>query len=187
MKKQRFSYAIAMILYLWANLAFGDFVPSTPTVQLGIGNVQAVVYAPDGKVLVVAESNNIWFYDAESLEVLDRIRSPAGLVRSIAFSPDAKVLVSGGADGVVRLWDVETKQETAQFFGHQNGVYTVTFSPDGKTIASAGISELEGLRLWSVETRELIASLPASAPIAFNNDGTYLISTDRLVHVGVNN
>ena len=121
-----------MILYLWANLAFGDFVPSTPTMQLGIGNVQAVVYAPDGKVLVVAESNNIWFYDAESLEVLDRIRSPAGLVRSIAFSPDAKVLVSGGADGLSDCGTLRRNRKQHSFLDIKTAYILSPSAPMGK-------------------------------------------------------
>ena len=78
-------------------------------------------------------------------------------VKSVSFSPDGTTLASGSADGVVRLWDVATMENTATLEGHWDWISSVSFSPDGTTLAF-------GLRdgtviLWDVATRAEIATL----------------------------
>jgi len=36
-------------------------------------------------------------------------------VTLVAFSPDGKYIVSGSLDGTLRLWDISTSEEIAQF------------------------------------------------------------------------
>ena len=64
------------------------------------------------------------------------LKGHTGWVAAVAFSPDSKTLASGGADNVVRLWDVATGKETAVLKGHTDYVCAAAFSPDGKTLAT---------------------------------------------------
>ncbi|MCI0348563.1 MAG: hypothetical protein L0Z53_03980, partial [Acidobacteriales bacterium] len=61
-------------------------------------------------------------------------------VVSVAFSPDGKTLVTGGNDGTVRFWNLQTRQEVLSFA--QLGLHPIDlcFSPDGRAFASGSQS-----------------------------------------------
>jgi WD40 repeat protein len=71
-------------------------------------------------------------------------------------------LLSGGADGTVRLWDVE-KAQTTVHMAHGGPVTAVAIRPDGKRFASAGDNKLA--KLWDA----------AGKPIAELKGNRYLV------------
>ncbi len=83
-----------------------------------------------------------------------RFGATDGGVSGVAFSPDGLWMVCGGADGIIRLWDVRTGRELRRFEGHTDAVKGVAVSPDGKRVLSG--SNDKTARLWDVATgREL--------------------------------
>ena len=64
---------------------------------------------------------------------------------SVAFSPDTKRIVSGGADGTIRLWSLESGKQIYVNRSHKRGflsdILSVSFSPDGKFIASGNFDK----------------------------------------------
>jgi len=72
-----------------------------------------------------------------------------GAVLSMVFSSDGKFALSGGTDGSVRLWDLQSGAELRRIQAHKGaaGTKAVAFSPDGKCFLSVGGSD--GLaKLW---------------------------------------
>src|SRR5262249_32463981 len=67
-------------------------------------------------------------------------------VLSIALSPDGRLALSGGTDTMLRLWDVATGKESAQFTGHTDRINVVSFSADGLRAVSG--SDDCTIRLW---------------------------------------
>ncbi|MGC8947394.1 MAG: WD40 repeat domain-containing protein, partial [Anaerolineae bacterium] len=59
----------------------------------GKGTVNQVAFSPDGRLLAVASSLGVYLYDAETLEEIRFLESPAW-VTSVAFSPDGRLLAS---------------------------------------------------------------------------------------------
>jgi len=69
---------------------------------------------------------------------------------AVCFSPDGRFVVAGGADAVVRIWDVQTKTEVRGLRGHTDWVTAVCFTPDGRYVASAAAEKDNAVRVFEV-------------------------------------
>lgn len=102
---------------------------------------------------------------------------------SVDYSPEGSYVLLGAAVGDkagLFLWNVASGR---QVFSLENTageemhyIRSVAFSPDGRTFAAAGFNG--GVRIWAVETGELLAVLDVqyASEVAFSPDGT-LIAT----------
>lgn len=103
---------------------------------------------------------------------------PATHQFAVAFSPDGKTFLTGGADGIARLWETATGRPVQVFIGHTSSVQGVAFSPNGKTILTGGDDDTA--RLWDIATgRELHVFLghgKAVLSVAFSPDGKTVLS-----------
>jgi WD40 repeat protein len=71
-----------------------------------------------------------------------------GAVLGVAFTPDGQTLLTGGADGLVKLWDSDG-QLRHSFDWKIGDVGAVAFAPDGLTAAAGGY---ETILVWDVES-----------------------------------
>lgn len=77
------------------------------------------------------------------------------------FSPDGRVLATGGGDGDVRIWDVETTTPTEILRGHRSWVQALSWSADGVFLASG--SRDGTIRFWSHSNYEKFSSKSITA------------------------
>jgi len=72
----------------------------------------------------------------------------------LTFSPDGRLALSGGTDGLVCVWEVDTGKLLRSLQGHDGTVFSVVFSPDGRRILSVGGADNSPtdrrVRLWDV-------------------------------------
>ena len=72
------------------------------------------------------------------------------LVRKMALLPDGRRVVTGGNEGVMQLWRLDTGDRVRSFEGHTDTVWALAALPDGRRVVSG--SEDGTARVWDVET-----------------------------------
>jgi transcription initiation factor TFIID subunit 5 len=89
--------------------------------------VSAIECSPNGKILASADGGgSIILWDLAKGTQIKRCRGHGkGGIWSLSFSVESSVLVSGGADGTVRVWDIEVPSDP-----YKNG--------DGEVIGASG-------------------------------------------------
>jgi nucleoside phosphorylase/uncharacterized protein YjbI with pentapeptide repeats len=95
-----------------------------------------------------------------------------------AYSPDGAHLVSGGGDGMVRIWDAGTGTCLSTLSGHTGWVWAVAYSPDGAHLVSGGGDGT--VRIWDAGTGTCLSTLAGHAgwvrAVAYSPDGAHLAS-----------
>lgn len=100
-------------------------------------------------------------------------------VRALAFSRDGTHIVTGGDDGLIKIWEAATGRELLSFRG-RGAVSGVAFSPDGTRIATANPDRTA--TIWNAATGAEVLSFhghehSAVTAVAFNPDGTLLATS----------
>ncbi|GAA5989426.1 hypothetical protein JCM10908_000469 [Rhodotorula pacifica] len=132
--------------------------------------VTSVVFSPDGKFLAAGSLDTVVrIWDAETGQLLDKLKGHMDSVYSVAFSPDGRYLVSGSLDKTLKMFDIgslrhalatggrdapvgeggKTKCLTT-LQGHKDYVLSVDISPDGAWIVSG--SKDRGVQFWDPKT-----------------------------------
>lgn len=73
-------------------------------------------------------------------------------VWTVTFSPDQLTMASGGADRLVRIWDIETGRLLRSLRGHTHDIRQVLYTPEGQSLISG--SEDRTIRIWNHKTGE---------------------------------
>ncbi len=171
--------------FMFVALAFAlpsmsmDF--SQEPTRLGSGWVGSIAFSPDGTILAAWHwvEGAVLLWDAQTLELVGKVKDDMESIKSIAFSPDSTLLALGGND--ISLWEVAGQSRVGVMRTPTTwSVMSVAFSPDGKTLASSGSGE-NVIRLWNVQTQQQIGALIGHNQnnvwaVAFSPDGRLLAS-----------
>jgi eukaryotic-like serine/threonine-protein kinase len=121
--------------------------------------------------------------DVATGKFIGEVRHGGGLeanTRGVAFAPDDGSILTGGFDGQLRSWNVDTGEPTGSPVKllHREGIRSLLFSPNGKRLLSASNDGFA--QLWDSQTLEpvapAVAHLSAVAGIAFSPDGSLFLT-----------
>ena len=154
----------------------------------GCASVSGVAVSPDGCYVAATAAAVIKIWQIDTGECLQTIAAHAGSwVPRLVFSADSRTLMSsGGEDGSVRLWDVETGS-CQQMFEFDCETLYCDFSPDNRSIAVA--LDDRTITLWERSTGKCLRTFRGHQhqvwSVAFSPDGKTLVSgsTDRSVKI----
>jgi WD40 repeat protein len=124
-----------------------------------------------------------WHYLRRLFQVrqLATLSGHADSVLTVAFSPDGSRIASGSDDGLVKVWDSQSRAEVLTLPGHTAGVTVVAFSSDGDRLASGSADG--NVRVWDLVRGEKVFTRRGHAAgvtgLAFDPDGKRLVSTGR--------
>lgn len=133
----------------------------------------------------------IWRLTPEGIGKVLEIKAHLKPISDVDFSPEGRYFLTASVDETVRLWRTETGRLIETFWKPvrsealrpliRDAIYAARFSPDGKGIVAG--SEDKTIRIWDVETRELLAVLRGHTGVVthleFSPNGRFLASADE--------
>jgi serine/threonine protein kinase len=117
---------------------------------------------------------------AKSIANLRLFRGHTGFVNCLMITPDGQTLVSGGADRLIKIWDLTTGQELRSLIGHSSYINTIAITPDGQSILSGSADRT--VKVWDLQTGQLLRTLEGHKgyinAIAISPNGSIAASAD---------
>ncbi|MBO3753008.1 WD40 repeat domain-containing protein [Streptosporangiaceae bacterium NEAU-GS5] len=151
-------------------------IPRGPSPKALVPVVSQVAFAQESTILASAGSDGLRLWDASDGSAVYRPLGGRGqAVHAVAFGPHG-MFVTGGADGMVRLWQIPTGTPAGLLDKLDAAVQLAVSSPDGRIIA---VAVAERVMLWDPAAQKLIGA-PLDGDeglvngLAFNHDGSLL-------------
>ncbi len=150
-------------------------------------------YTDDGAFLVTAGGESLLYrpgdvvvWKADGSRV-GNLSGHATAVWAVDASSDGKLVATAGYDGMVKLWDMQSRKLKADLNQHKGWVRSLAFSPDGSQLVTAG--EDGNVIVWSTSSGKAVTTVVAHkgpvTAITFSSDGKTFVTGggDNLVKI----
>ncbi|KAK7203227.1 WD40-repeat-containing domain protein [Myxozyma melibiosi] len=155
--------------------------------------VTTLAISPDGQFLVVcSRSQQMRIFSLPSGKLVRAVKAHEGPVIVMHIDSTSTLVATGGADGVVKVWDIAGGSNTHTFRGHTGVISAIRiFGQKGSTRwqLATGSDDTQ-VRVWDLVKRKCVAILEEGhvsvvRGIDFSVDGSLLISggRDKVVNV----
>ena len=146
---------------------------------------QCSIFSPDGRFLLqgIAFSFGQELCDITTGKTARVFKWPS--LKSVhshlaaQFSPDGR-LIAESIDGIVKIWSIQSDQETQSLRGDEYGVDLLCFDHSGRRLATVGHND-RIIRIWDTQIGDLVykLSIPTNGvlkSVMFANDGKTLVA-----------
>ena len=152
---------------IWKTANFGSESPrkslqaSGPTNALVFAGSEVIAGAEDGSI---TEWNVTTGYKRE----LVRAQKPTLEVFALAVDPDGKRLASGGADRILRVYDLKTGSELTKIAVYDGAIRRIAFDPSGLNVAA--ITDSGMIRVDPISSVDLMDTIGKLITKPFTRD-----------------
>jgi len=137
-----------------------------PILEYGWG-INAMRLLPGGRIAFGAQNGDVRVIDTSGNEI--KVLAPHdGPVLSLALSPDGEVLATGGADGMIRLWQTQTWAVGETYNNPTGPVWTIAFKSAGE-LYYGGLDDFA--IYWRADPRAPFEPVPSKYPRRFQVSG----------------
>ncbi len=147
------------------------------------GHILCTAISSHCELVATGGSERVVVWEADSIRELFRTEFGPNEPFSLAFSGDGNYLACGGFGGLVRIFHVHSRCESATFLAPVGffPLLGVSFSPDSRLLASAGvINKADVVIVWDIEQRKsrqiFYGHSDSVWGVAFSPDGRSLAS-----------
>jgi WD40 repeat protein/serine/threonine protein kinase len=107
-----------------------------------------IAFSPNGEFLAGNSGNlGVGIWDAETGEQMMLLPETAPITH-VTFSQDGQTLVSSTKDGMVSLWDIDSRSQILRILGQATGFNFLAYSQDGKRVAVG--NNPQSTSIWDV-------------------------------------
>ena len=141
-------------------------------------------FTPDGRKLLAVMETRLVLLDLESGKIERTMAwTESGMITgamSLAVSPDGRLALTGGWDGLGRVWDLASGRILATMPGHKGPIQRAAFAPDGTEAVDVSLDTTG--KVWDVATGDSLTTFRGQDPMfctAITPDGLRAVSGDQ--------
>lgn len=148
-----------------------------PLAQMLAGGM---AFTADGQAVAATSGQGAILFNADTGAVIRAFPGHTFSALDLDIAGDTNLLLTASIDQTAKLWDLTTGATLHTLAPHNSWVQSAAFSPDGLIAATGTIGADRSLRLWNVETGQLLMRYSmdmGTGPkeIAFSSDGGRII------------
>ncbi|CAI5444205.1 unnamed protein product [Caenorhabditis angaria] len=143
-----------------------------------------------GDYILSSSDDSYWaFSDIHTGKTLTKVaveKDSNIAIHCIEFHPDGLIFGTGTADAVVKIWDLKSQSNAANFPGHNSSVRSIAFSENGYYLATG--SDDGEVKLWDLRKLKNLKTLATEQKqpineLSFDMTGTFLAIGGQNVQV----
>ncbi|KAL2313842.1 U3 snoRNP-associated protein Utp13 [Schizosaccharomyces pombe] len=146
--------------------------------------VTALAITSDSKKLIAAfRSRLLTIYEIPSGRRIKSMKAHETPVITMTIDPTNTLLATGGAEGLVKVWDIAGAYVTHSFRGHGGVISALCFGKHQNTWVLASGADDSRVRLWDLNSSRSMAVLEGHSSVirglTFEPTGSFLLSGSR--------